>query len=228
MPNKAQIGGGFVRTEQQKWEDAQRWERSWWLSNPNLYRSEIEKGNIVAGWMGIKSMPTKTVVDVGCGPFSLLQRVHTAASCAVDPIDYGPLELGYQVAGVTRLMCRGEDLVANLNGRVFDEAWIYNCLQHVEDPLAVLSQAMLVSSRVRLFEWVNIPPYTGHLHMLTKELLFRPFGESKWRADFQLVGFADGFGLNGEFYAGSFSPPATEDRIMDRTSPQENHDCHYH
>ena len=196
-----------MRPQQQLWEEAQQWERTWWLSNPQRYRIEIEKGDIVAGWLGIKSMPTTTVIDIGCGPFSLLQRVVTGPSCAVDPIDYGPLELGYQAAGISRILCRGEDLVANLGGRVFDEAWIYNCLQHVEDPRVILQQAMLAAKRVRLFEWVNIPPYTGHLQMLTQDLLREPFLTAGWRSDFQISGTASNWGLDGEFYAGSFRSP---------------------
>lgn len=194
-----------MRPQQQVWEEAQQWERSWWLSNPQCYRAEIEKGDIVAGWLGIKSMPTTTVVDIGCGPFSLLQRVTTAESCAVDPIDYGPLELGYQIGGIERLVCRGEDLVAHLGGRTFDEAWVYNCLQHVEDPVAVLQQAMRAARRVRMFEWVNIPPYTGHLQLLTPALLSQPFLAADWKIDFYFSGFANNWGLNGEFYSAVFS-----------------------
>jgi len=194
-----------MRPQQIAWEEAQQWERAWWLSNPNCYRVEIEKGDIVAGWLGIKAMPTTTVVDIGCGPFSLLQRVITGPSCAVDPIDYGPLELGYQTAGIERVFCRGEELTAYLNGRTFDEAWIYNCLQHVEDPTAILQQAIHLARRVRVFEWVNIPPYQGHLQLLTPQLLAQPFIAANWKTDFYIAGFADNWGLNGEFYAGVFS-----------------------
>ena len=57
----------------------------------------------------------------------------------------------------------------------FDEAWIYNCLQHVLNPTQILENAMKVANVVRIFEWVNIDPYEGHLHRLTPELLREPF-----------------------------------------------------
>jgi len=193
-----------MRPQQQLWEEAQAWERNWWLHNPQLYRTEIQKSAMVAGWMGIQPMPTASVIDIGCGPFSLLQRYSVGAGCAVDPIDYGPLEVNYTIAGITRIRCRGEDVAAHFPDVRFDEAWIYNCLQHVEDPVAILEQAIKISRRVRLFEWINIPPYTGHLQLLTPQILTQPFLTAAWHTDFSFVGRADFDGLHGEFYVGVF------------------------
>lgn len=194
----------MTRPQQQAWEECQTWERNWWLNNPEMYPVEIQKGDIVGGWLGIRDMPTASVVDIGCGPFSLLQRVKVGTGYAVDPIDYGPLEIGYQIAGISRVLCRGEELTLYLGNTRFDEAWIYNCLQHVEDPQEILRQATQIAKRVRLFEWINIPAYTGHLQMLTLEGLIRPFREAGWLPDFQCVGTADFDGLNGEFFVGVF------------------------
>jgi ubiquinone/menaquinone biosynthesis C-methylase UbiE len=196
-----------MRPNQVEWEKAQEWERNWWLNTPQQYRVEIKKGDIVASWLGIKNSPALSVIDIGCGPFSILQRVQVGFGCAVDPINYGPLELGYTTTGISRVFCRGEDLSDMLPGAAFDEAWIYNCLQHVEDPTAVLGQAIRVAKRVRLFEWINLPPYTGHLHTLTIPMLMAPFREAGWHTDFHFQGVADADGLNGEFYVGVFSRP---------------------
>ena len=193
-----------MRQQQKEWEEAQAWERNWWLSNPQMYTTEIAKGDIVAGWLGIRDMPTKSVLDIGCGPFSLLQRYTVGAGCAVDPIDYGPLEISYKIAGITRLICRGEEISQRLGEIVFDEAWVYNCLQHVEDPLAILHEAIKLSQRVRVFEWINIPPYTGHLQRLNERILTQPFLMAGWHTDFSFTGTADFEGLNGEFYTGVF------------------------
>lgn len=192
-----------MRLQQKEWEEAQAWERNWWLNNPQMYPVEIQKGDIVAGWMGVKAMPTKSVIDIGCGPFSLLQRFPAGIACAVDPIDYGPLEISYKIAGIKRIFCRGEDISLPTQAK-FDEAWIYNCLQHVEDPVAILNQAIKIAKRVRLFEWINIPPYTGHLQLLTAQLLSQPFIAADWHTDFSFTGLADFDGLNGEFYVGVF------------------------
>lgn len=192
------------RMLQQEWQAAQTWERDWWLNNPQQYAVEISKSDTVAGWMGIRDMPYSAVVDIGCGPFSILQRVKVRMGVAVDPIDYGPLEFGYKTAGITRLVARGEDVVLG-DDQLFDEAWIYNCLQHVEDPTLVITRAMAVAKRVRLFEWVNIPPYTGHLHMLTDELLASPFHAADWHCNLRTHGVADADGLNGQFFVGVYT-----------------------
>lgn len=188
-----------------EWENAQKWERDWWINNPSCHAHEILKGDIVAGLLGIRDMPTKSVIDIGCGPFSILQRVSVAKGVAVDPIYYGPLEILYKSAGISRIISRGEDLVPN--GDLFDEAWIYNCLQHVEMPMRVIERAMSVAKRVRIFEWINVPPYTCHLHMLTTKLLSHLFHEAKWAIDCELVGKANHSGLVGDFFVGIYSRP---------------------
>ncbi len=53
----------------------------------------------------------------------------------------------------------------------WDEAWIYNVLQHTEDPEQVIGNARRAAMTVRLFEWIDIPPHEGHPHMLTEESL---------------------------------------------------------
>ncbi len=51
---------------------------------------------------------------------------------------------------------------------VYDEAWIYNVLQHTDDPSLIVKNALSVSRKLRIFEWINIPPCEGHPHMLTE------------------------------------------------------------
>ena len=53
----------------------------------------------------------------------------------------------------------------------FDEGWIYNCLQHVEDPERVVCAMQANCRRIRVFEWVGIPAYDGHPHELDARLL---------------------------------------------------------
>ena len=62
---------------------------------------------------------------------------------------------------------KGEDL----NEENWDEVWIYNCLQHVDDPEKIIKNALKAGKVLRLFEWINIPPHPGHPHELTEEKL---------------------------------------------------------
>jgi SAM-dependent methyltransferase len=146
-----------------EWEAAQEWERSWWMSNPGCHWQEIAKSWAVSKLMMIDGADGKKVLDVGCGPFSLLLRIPPAAGVALDPLDFGIYENAYRAAGVRRVQQKAEDFTET----GFDEAWIYNCLQHTEDPQAVVRMAARAAKTVRIFEWINIPPYQGHLHKVT-------------------------------------------------------------
>lgn len=162
-----------MTSRHEEWKAAQVWERAWWLGNPWHYQSEIEKSEAVAQLLMIGDVSGKRVLDIGCGPLSLLLRHPAKEAVALDPIDYGTeLEAAYAKAGIQRIIGKGEDF----DGSGFDEVWIYNCLQHVEDPRAVLLAARRASCGiVRVFEWVDIPPYQGHLHTITATLIAGAF-----------------------------------------------------
>lgn len=153
------------------WEAAQEWERDWWINNPQMHEAEIAKGQYVASLLCIHAARATRVLDIGCGPLSLLLRIPAKeGSVALDPLDFGDLEKRYAAAGVGRVIGRGEDFAET----GFDEAWIYNCLQHTEDPTKVVTNAARAAKLVRVFEWINIPPYQGHLHLITPELIRQP------------------------------------------------------
>jgi hypothetical protein len=66
---------------------------------------------------------------------------------------------------------RGEDLIIKHFAKGYDEAWIYNCLQHTDDPDQIIKNALKAAKTLRIFEWVDIPPHDGHPVELTKEKL---------------------------------------------------------
>jgi SAM-dependent methyltransferase len=198
---------------QTEWEAAQRWELDWWLSNPGEYAGEIRKSTRVAQllMLGTNDVRDKRVLDVGCGPFSLLHFIPTApGSVALDSLYFGAeLEQRYLDMGIRRIIKCGEELDPDVDG-TFDEVWIYNCLQHVRDPTKILENAIKVSKRVRIFEWVYIAPYEGHLHRLTPPGLAEPFGRAGWTTKFSLPGSLNNFeGLDGNFAAFVFDKPSS-------------------
>lgn len=190
----------------EEWKDAQAWEKNWWLNNPQMHPYEIAKGDAVAKFLQIGDVSNKSVIDIGCGPFSLLQRHPARVAFALDPIDYQDLEEAYHRLNIVRLIIPGEELTDHYGH--FDEAWIYNCLQHVVDPTLILRNAIAVSDCVRLFEWINMPPCQGHPHMLTLPMLCRPFEEAGWKRDLLINAVADFGGLNGPFCVGIWRRPA--------------------
>lgn len=187
-----------------EWQNAQKYERNWWVYYTGNHPYEIHKNNIEARFMMVDhGLPGKSVLDIGCGPLSLLQRIKVGTATALDPCHYGDLEKVYEKNGIRRLYKRGEDL-SEADG-TFDEAWIYNCLQHVLNPTQILENAMKVASIVRIFEWIHIDPYEGHLHKLTPELLRGPFMKegSGWSVLYETTGnfFV---GENEQYYVAIF------------------------
>lgn len=81
----------------------------------------------------------------------------------------------------------------------FQEAWVYNVLQHVMDPEKIIQVAKRAARVIRLFEWIDIPPHPGHPHELTEANL------SKWLGGEGTVEeFKGENGLSGKAFYGVF------------------------
>jgi glycosyltransferase involved in cell wall biosynthesis len=159
----------------QTWEEAQEWELGQWLTTCNGCANtwdEERKQRVYCEHMGIafdhrgqRDLRGKSVLDVGGGPASLLLRTINGGRLAVaDPLAYPDWVLGrYEAAGIEYLRLPGEDLAES----GWDEVWLYNCLQHVQDPEVVLRNCLSAGKVLRIFEWVDTGTAEGHLHNLT-------------------------------------------------------------
>jgi hypothetical protein len=188
-----------------KWQAVQTQTRDWWLNNPALHAAEICKSDIVANWLAIGDVSAKSVLDIGSGPFSMLQRRPVGRAVAVDPIDFGPLEDKYRELGIQRVIAKVEDLTPEAVGH-FAEAWIYNCLAFTESPNAVLQAAMRLADRVRVFEWINIPAYEDRLHLILAENIVQQFHGSTWTDELITAGVTKLPEISGTFFTGVFAP----------------------
>ena len=112
-----------------------------------------------------------SVLDIGGGPTSMLLKARNFARAAVvDPLKYPEwVYARYACHGVKAYAIRGEDLQGE--HVAWDEAWVYNCLQHTDDPARIIANARKIARTIRLFEWVDIPPHEGHPQMITAPLL---------------------------------------------------------
>jgi hypothetical protein len=112
----------------------------------------------------------KSIVDIGGGPTSmLLKTLNLNKGLVVDPIKYPDWTLlRYSIKNINVMVSRGEDFIGNDR---FDEAWIYNCLQHTDDPELIIKNAKRAAKTLRIFEWIDIPPHDGHPIELTKDKL---------------------------------------------------------
>lgn len=111
----------------------------------------------------------KSVLDIGAGPTSVLLRCHNYSKAhAVDPLmDKFPqwVRDRYASVGITPIASGGEDIDTTQR---FDEALIYNVLQHTIDPELIIHKALRVAKIVRLFEWIDVPSDELHPHILTE------------------------------------------------------------
>lgn len=160
------------------WQQAQEWEKNWWQMAINTYGEET-KQLLYAEKMGLKTfhdgkspfnfdMEGKKVLDIGGGPVSLLLKCINVRGKVIDPCDYPQwIYDRYKLAGIEFEKKKGEDI----EEKDFDECWIYNVLQHVENPEKVIKNALGAGKIVRIFEWIDTPANEGHPHCLTEEKL---------------------------------------------------------
>lgn len=134
--------------------------------------------------MGLKLIPTesgysydmegKSVLDIGGGPVSMLLKcVNLSYSKVIDPALYPEwVESRYRAARIDY----DRSMAERMDEQGFDEAWIYNVLQHTEEPQIIIKKAKRSASVLRVFEWVDTVKNVGHPHAFTKESLDQMFG----------------------------------------------------
>lgn len=161
------------------WKDDQNFERNWWGTCENTFTEETKQ--LTYGYkMGLTcysnngkwpcyNLAGRSVIDIGGGPVSMLLKCENRGDCLVaDPCGYPDwIDARYATAGIKYLQARGEDL---LDGS-YDEVWIYNVLQHTQDPELIIRNAKNLAPILRIFEWVDIPAHEGHPQELKEESL---------------------------------------------------------
>ena len=154
-------------------------EMDYWGNCCNTF-DESQKHYVYARYMGLDrthysfDVHGKSILDIGGGPDSmLLKTINLNFGLVVDPIEYPSWTImRYRAHNIGVSVIRGEDLVCD----GWDEVWIYNCLQHCDDAERVIHNALMAGNKLRIFEWINVPPHDGHPIMLTKELLDKWIG----------------------------------------------------
>ena len=170
-----------------RWNTAQEHEAGYWGNcNSAVAWGEFVKHEMEAREMGLFSdygdecaelkMQGKSVLDIGGGPVSMTLRCYDAGQLVVvDPCNYPRcVARRYDRHEINFLRAAGEDLDKCFlsDGTLFDEVWMYNLLQHVQDPEKIVQNALARVSPtgcLRMFEWLYIPADVCHPHVLTPE-----------------------------------------------------------
>lgn len=170
------------------WKKTQIWERQWHGTCQNTFWEEqkqqvyFEKmglqAQMIDGKFPVYDLKGASVLDIGGGPTSILLKCINVKGTIIDPCDF-PEWVGdrYKVAGIKFYKVKGEDFViGNKIPQTYDEVFLYNCLQHCENPQKIIQNARKVSKIIRLFEWIETEPNEGHPHVLTEEKLNKWLG----------------------------------------------------
>jgi 2-polyprenyl-3-methyl-5-hydroxy-6-metoxy-1,4-benzoquinol methylase len=167
------------------WQKAQVYEKNWWGNCVNTLFEE-EKQLIYAEKMGLEMVGNEktpyvfdlkgaSVLDIGGGPNSLLLKcINFSKAVVVDPINFPNWVIArYSMAGIKFWNNRGEDLNTT---EKFNEIWLYNVLQHTQNPEKIIKNAKKYADIIRIFEWIDTPISDGHIHSLTEQDLNKWLG----------------------------------------------------
>lgn len=183
------------------WHNAQKYEKNWWGKCLDTVGEELKQRTYNTR-MGLSSyhynLKGKNVIDFGGGPISLLLKYENRGVCyVVDPLEVPDwVKHRYEENDIQFFNIKAEDYDPKLNK--FDEAWMYNCLQHTDDPKKIVRNMRASAKVLRVFEWVNTGTAPGHIHDLKeKDLNFWFGGEGK-------VEKINENGCYGECYYGVF------------------------
>ena len=149
-------------------------ESQYWGDCCNTF-DEDQKHYVYAKYMGLRrkgysfDVGGNSIIDIGGGPTSmLLKTINLGNSTIVDPLLYPHwIYERYAAKKINCFVSRGED--AFQEG--YDECWIYNCLQHTDDPKLIIKNALRAAKTLRIFEWVDVPAHDGHPIELTSAKL---------------------------------------------------------
>jgi len=168
---------------QDEWKKAQEFETDWWGDCLNTYGEE-EKQIFYARKMGLRwfhngkspyniDLGGQSVIDIGGAVSSLLLKcVNRGVAIVADPMPIPDWAHDRYASGVIEFLNRkGEELGTLKSLPKVDEVWIYNVLQHTDDPALICKNARKLGKIVRVFEWIGIKDEHGHPHELTEKKL---------------------------------------------------------
>lgn len=197
----------MVTTEE--WKNIhQVFEKNWHANCANSYWEET-KQQYYARKMGLTAKQTpeekypvydmegKSVLDVGGGAYSLLLKCENLGrATVVDPLSYPQWTMDrYKSADIEFLNIRAEDMT--LSG--YDEVWMYNCLQHTEDPEKIVKNCLKAGKKFRIFEWIDRGVMSGHPQDLKEDKLNEWIGQKGKTERFYIGNLDYGMCYHGVF-----------------------------
>lgn len=166
-----------------QWQKENDWESTWWGECFNTYGEET-KQLAYAKMMGLGvssevqhpyyDLEGKSVLDIGGGPVSLLLKcVNRGRSVVADPLTIPHWALDrYRAADILFKNVQAERLIEDAcfeSEEIFDEVWMYNVLQHTQNPQLIVENARKLGKVIRFFDWIDTLVEPGHPQILKEK-----------------------------------------------------------
>ena len=140
---------------------------------------EVEKQTYALSHMGIEipeyvyNLSGKSILEIGAGPTGVSLRCVNGRRKIIEPLDYPRwVWERYEYFGVEYDKMRVEDM----DEEGWDEVWVLNVLQHIDDLDLALQKIKQSAKVLRIFEWLDIPADTIHKQVLQKNSLDKMLG----------------------------------------------------
>ena len=158
------------------WEEDQEWEMQWHGNCANSFWEETKQivyakkmglaAQNKAGKYPVYDLKGASVLDVGGGPYSILLKCINFHGTVLDPCNYPDWTVDrYVDCHIGLIRQPAENFVTDY---VFDEVWIYNCLQHTISPEKIITNVRKYAKIIRVFEWIDMGITNGHSYILTE------------------------------------------------------------
>jgi hypothetical protein len=121
------------------------------------------------------NLNNKTILEIGPARVSsLLYCNNYGPSFIVEPTKYDDTEHLYIDKEITFI----RDLYENCESPIVDEIWLFNVLQHIQDPDLFIDKCKKSAKTIKFFEPINTPIETHHPHSFTFDDYVKYFGDS--------------------------------------------------
>jgi len=121
-----------------------------------------------------KDLKGKSVIEIGPGRISgLLFCQNYSKSYIIEPTEYEGINHLYEDLNLEII----KKTVEEIELPKVDEIWIFNVMQHVQDPDFLIEKCKKSSSVIKFFEPIDLPINNEHPFSFSKEDFIEYFGE---------------------------------------------------
>lgn len=162
---------------QERWEQAQEGEK---LHHNNqdlnyLYNHYGAAYEYYFKYLNIdKDLNGKSIIEIGPAKFaSLLYCTNYEKSYIVEPSIYDDVKGYYENKNLVFI----HDLYESCDSPTVDEIWLFNLMQHVKNPDALIEKAKAHSKIIRFFEPIDLPTNLEHPFSFSEDDYKQYFGD---------------------------------------------------